>query len=149
MLGPCGRARPRARRPDFDPRLRRPSQRAALHSGQRGRSGLAGPRARPRACVHLAPRGRQGDPGRSAERRDLPVRGLFVITRDDPLDDALASDAERLGWNVLRLGLLATDPGPDRGRFLEWLQGSPSEAAIAWTSRRAAQALVEIALPRS
>ena len=72
-----------------------------------------------------------------------------MITRDDPLDDALASDAERLGWNVLRLGLLATDPGPDRGRFLEWLQGSPSEAAIAWTSRRAAQALVEIALPRS
>ena len=75
--------------------------------------------------------------------------GLFVITRDDPLDDALAREAKRLGWSVLRLGLLATDPGPDRGRFLEWLEGPTPDAAIAWTSRRAAQALVEIALPGS
>jgi uroporphyrinogen-III synthase len=76
------------------------------------------------------------------------VRALFVITRDDPRDDALAHEADRLGWSVLRLPLLATEPGPDRSRLLGWLEGPPPGAAIAWTSRRAAEAQVEIALPR-
>ena len=76
------------------------------------------------------------------------MSALFVIARDDPRDAALAHEAERLGFSVLRLSLLATDPGPGRDRFLEWLGALPRGAAIAWTSRRAAEALAEIALPR-
>jgi uroporphyrinogen-III synthase len=76
------------------------------------------------------------------------VSALFVIARDDPRDAALARDAERLGWSVLRLRLLETEPGADRGRFLDWLQALPPAPSIAWTSRRAAAALTEIALPR-
>ncbi len=77
------------------------------------------------------------------------MSALFVIAREDPRDLALAREAERLGWSVLRLPLFAAEPGPDRGRFLEWLREPPHGASIAWTSRRAAQALAEIALPRS
>lgn len=76
------------------------------------------------------------------------MSALFVIARDDPRDAALAREAERLGFNVLRLSLLATEPGPGRERFLEWLKAPPPGAAIAWTSRRAAEAQAEIALPR-
>jgi len=76
------------------------------------------------------------------------VSALFVIARDDPRDLALAGDAERLGWSVLRLPLLATEPGSGRGAFLDWLQAPPPSASIAWTSRRAAEAQVEIALPQ-
>jgi len=76
------------------------------------------------------------------------VSALFVIARDDSKDAPLAAEAERLGWSVLRLPLLATEPGSDGGRFLEWLQTPPPGSAIAWTSRRAAEALCEIALPR-
>ena len=76
------------------------------------------------------------------------MSALFVIARDDPRDAALAREAERLGWSVLRPPLLATELGPDRGRFLDWLQKPAADASIAWTSRRAALALAEIALPR-
>jgi uroporphyrinogen-III synthase len=76
------------------------------------------------------------------------VSALFVIAREDPMDARLAAEAERLGWSVLRLSLLATEPGPDRARFLDWLQTPPPGSVIAWTSRRAAEALAEIALPR-
>lgn len=76
------------------------------------------------------------------------MSALFVIARDDPRDAALAREAERLGWGVLRLPLLATEPGSGRARFLEWLEEPPSGASIAWTSRRAAEAQAEIALPR-
>ena len=76
------------------------------------------------------------------------MSSLFVIARDDSMDARLAASAERLGWSVLRLPLLATEPGPDRARFLDWLQTPPHGSSIAWTSRRAAEALVEIALPR-
>jgi uroporphyrinogen-III synthase len=76
------------------------------------------------------------------------VSALFVIARDDPRDAALASEAERLGWSVLRPRLLETEPGSDRGRFLDWLRAPAPDASIAWTSRRAAAALAELALPR-
>ena len=76
------------------------------------------------------------------------MSALFVIAREDPMDARLAAEAERLGWSVLRLPLLATEPGPDRARFLDWLQTPPPGSVIAWTSRRAAEALAEIALPR-
>jgi uroporphyrinogen-III synthase len=76
------------------------------------------------------------------------MSALFVIARDDPTDGPLAKEAERLGWSVLRLPLLATEPGTGRTPFLQWLENAPRGAAIAWTSRRAAEALAEIALPR-
>jgi len=71
-----------------------------------------------------------------------------VIARDDPRDESLAQEAERLGWSVLRLALLGTEPGPGREPFLQWLEAPPPGASVAWTSRRAAEAQVEIALPR-
>lgn len=76
------------------------------------------------------------------------MTALFVIARDDSMDALLAREAERLCWSVLRLPLLATEPGPDRGRFLDWVEAPPPGASIAWTSRRAAEALTEMALPR-
>jgi len=76
------------------------------------------------------------------------VSALFVIARDDSMDAPLKAEAERLGWSVLCLPLLATDPGSSGVRFLEWLQAPPTGSSTAWTSRRAAEALVEIALPR-
>jgi uroporphyrinogen-III synthase len=76
------------------------------------------------------------------------VRAFFVIARDDPRDAALASEAGRLGWSVFRLRLFETEPGSDRERFLDWLKAPAPDASIAWTSRRAAAALAEIALPR-
>lgn len=76
------------------------------------------------------------------------MSALFVIARDDSMDLALAAEAERLCWSVLRLPLLATEPGPARGPFLDWLRRPPPGASIAWTSRRAAEGLAEIALPR-
>lgn len=76
------------------------------------------------------------------------MSALFVIARDDSMDARLAAEAEGLGWSVLRLPLLVTEPGADGGRFLDWLQAPPPGSAIAWTSRRAAEAQAEIALPR-
>jgi len=73
------------------------------------------------------------------------MNGLLVIARNDPLDDALALEAKRRGVSLLRLSLLETLPGAGRARFLEWLRSPPSGAAVAWTSRRAAEALVALA----
>lgn len=75
------------------------------------------------------------------------MSGLLVLARRDPMDVSLASEAERLGWRVARLSLLATEEGPDRARFLDWLRRAPGDAAIAWTSRRAGEALARLALP--
>jgi uroporphyrinogen-III synthase len=76
------------------------------------------------------------------------MSALFVIARDDSMDAPLAREAEKLCWSVLRLPLLTTEPGPDRELLLDWLQAPPPGTSIAWTSRRAAEALAEIALPR-
>ncbi|HKW51125.1 MAG TPA: hypothetical protein VJQ53_05260, partial [Candidatus Eisenbacteria bacterium] len=43
------------------------------------------------------------------------MRALFVIARDDSMDARLAAEAEGLGWSVLRLPLLVTEPGADGG----------------------------------
>ncbi len=75
------------------------------------------------------------------------MRGLFVLTRDDPNDDPLARQLEEERFEVARLQILATEPGRDGDRFLKWLD-EPPDAAIVWTSRRAAQALAAMALPR-
>jgi uroporphyrinogen-III synthase len=70
------------------------------------------------------------------------VSGLLLLTRQDPKDDRMALEAERDGQEVVRLELLGTEPGKDGGRFTTWLAKAPPDAAIAWTSRRAAEAVL-------
>ncbi len=73
---------------------------------------------------------------------------VFLITRCEEGDEPLAVALAERGARVLRLPLLTTEPGPDLERLDAWLAAPPEAAAVAWTSRRAAQALVETALPR-
>ena len=75
------------------------------------------------------------------------MSALFVIGRDDKRDDQLAARAAGLGYDVLRLPLLGTNGGRDRAKLEAWLKRPQPAAAIAWTSRRAAEALAAIALP--
>lgn len=77
------------------------------------------------------------------------MSALFVLTRHDPVDSALAGEAERLGVRVLRLRLLETERGSDGDRFLEWMKRPPAGAAIAWTSKRAAETLAGLVLPHA
>ncbi|MGH7681635.1 MAG: uroporphyrinogen-III synthase [Candidatus Eiseniibacteriota bacterium] len=72
---------------------------------------------------------------------------LLVIARDDPADADMARAAARDGANLLRLALLETDPGSDGARLLEWLEVADEGAAVAWTSKRAGEALARLAVP--
>jgi uroporphyrinogen-III synthase len=76
------------------------------------------------------------------------LSALFVIAREDRQDDALARGAVERGYEVARLALLASEGGGDSDRFLAWLAHPPEGAALAWTSRRAAEVIEAIALPR-
>ena len=68
---------------------------------------------------------------------------LFLITRDDAVDDGLARSAAGYGYRVNRVALLATEPGAYAARLSDWvLSSQPPGTALAWTSRRAAEALV-------
>lgn len=80
----------------------------------------------------------------SARRADA---GLLVIARDDPADADEALAAKRGGITVLQLPLLETEPGPDGGRMVAWLGDAEEGAAVAWTSRRAGEELVRLAVP--
>ncbi len=80
-----------------------------------------------------------------AKRAEAPT---FLIARCEEADESLASALTARGARVLRLPLLATEPGPDVERLGAWLEAAPEGAAVAWTSRRAAEALVTAALPR-
>jgi uroporphyrinogen-III synthase len=71
---------------------------------------------------------------------------LFLLTRVDPADDALAIEAAAMGYVVIRESLLATEPGADARWLEEHLDEVPEGTGLAWTSRRAAEALVQ-ALP--
>jgi len=75
------------------------------------------------------------------------MSALLVVTRMDPRDDRIVEAAEACSFSVARLPLLATEPGRDVARFLEWLEHAPEGTAIAWTSRRAAETLAGTALP--
>ncbi|HET9250856.1 MAG TPA: uroporphyrinogen-III synthase [Candidatus Eisenbacteria bacterium] len=75
------------------------------------------------------------------------MSGLLLLTRDDPRDDSMALDAERDGQEVARVALLGTEPGGDADRFAAWLETPQVDAAIAWTSRRAAEALLALLTP--
>ena len=67
---------------------------------------------------------------------------LFLLTRMDPVDDALAIDAEASGYVVIRESLLATEPGADTRWLEQHLDEIPEGTGLAWTSRRAAESLV-------
>ncbi len=73
---------------------------------------------------------------------------LFFLTRLEPTDDMLAARASALGFTVLRVPLLATEPGHDSAGVLRRILSLGDKTAIAWTSRRAAQALARI-VPRA
>jgi len=75
------------------------------------------------------------------------MRDLLVIAREDDRDHSLAADADRMGYDVLRPALLATEPGKDADRFLAWVREGTRGRAVAWTSRRAARAIVRAAQP--
>lgn len=75
------------------------------------------------------------------------MSGLLLLTRDDPKDDRMALEAERDGQEVVRLELLGTEPGPDRDRLASWLERPQVDASLAWTSRRAAKALLALLTP--
>jgi len=75
------------------------------------------------------------------------VKDLLVIAREDDRDHSLATDADRMGYEVLRPALLATEPGKDLDRCLAWIRMAPEGAAVAWTSRRAARALTRALEP--
>ncbi len=79
-----------------------------------------------------------------AKRAEAPT---FLIARCDEADESLAAALTARGARVLRIPLLATEPGPDLERLGAWVESAPAGAAVAWTSRRAAEALVEAALP--
>ena len=71
----------------------------------------------------------------------------FLIARCEEADEPLASALTARGARVLRLPLLATEPGPDMEKLAAWLETPREGDAVAWTSRRAAEALVAAALP--
>jgi uroporphyrinogen-III synthase len=73
---------------------------------------------------------------------------VFLIARCDETDGPLAEALAARGARVLRLPLLVFDPGPDLEALATWLAEPPEGTAIAWTSRRAAEALVAHGLPR-
>ena len=77
--------------------------------------------------------------------RDRPY--VYAIARDDAEDDRLTAGLERNGFAVLRLPLLETVAGLDAGRLPGVLASLRDGTAIAWTSRRAGEALARAALP--
>lgn len=66
---------------------------------------------------------------------------LFLLTRFDPADDALAARASALGFMVLRVPLFTTEPGVDSPAIARRLAVVGDGVAVAWTSRRAAESL--------
>ncbi|HEU4724120.1 MAG TPA: uroporphyrinogen-III synthase, partial [Candidatus Eisenbacteria bacterium] len=78
--------------------------------------------------------------------RDRPF--VYLVARDDAEDDRLSEGLERNGFAVLRLPLLETAPGRDASRLPGLLASLPEGTALAWTSRRAGEALAQAAFPR-
>ncbi len=66
---------------------------------------------------------------------------LFLLTRFEPTDDVLAARASALGFMVLRVPLFTTEPGVDSPAIARRLAVVGDGVAVAWTSRRAAEAL--------
>jgi uroporphyrinogen-III synthase len=77
--------------------------------------------------------------------RDRPY--VYAIARDDAEDDRLVAGLGQNGFDVLRLPLLETAPGRDAARLPSILATLDEGTAIAWTSRRAGEALARVAFP--
>ena len=75
------------------------------------------------------------------------MSALFIITRLDPRDDALHAEAWALGYEVVRESLLETEPGVDAAWLADRIAAIPEGVGLAWTSRRAANALA-LVFPR-
>jgi len=73
---------------------------------------------------------------------------VFLIARCEEADAVLVDALAARGARVLRLPLLAFEPGRDLQALAAWIADPPAGAAIAWTSRRAAEVLVALGLPR-
>ena len=78
--------------------------------------------------------------------RDRPF--VYLVARDDAEDDRLAAGLEANGFSVLRVPLLETMAGSDAARLTSVLASLAEGTAIAWTSRRAGDALAKAAFPR-
>ncbi|MEK7316735.1 MAG: uroporphyrinogen-III synthase [Candidatus Eisenbacteria bacterium] len=78
--------------------------------------------------------------------RDRPF--VYLVARDDSEDDRLAAGLEANGFSVLRVPLLETVAGSDAARLPSVLASLPEGTALAWTSRRAGEALAKAAFPR-
>src|SRR5882672_3631222 len=143
MPGPGGRPCPRPGRSDPADRLCRPPRGPPLHAHDRLRKRGQGRRCGTRARHHDDRAGGASHPGRGPEHGALPMKPLLFLTRLDPLDDALAAKASGLGYSVLRIPVLATDPGSDGPSLVDRIATLDEETAIVWTSRRAAEPLAQ------
>jgi uroporphyrinogen-III synthase len=76
--------------------------------------------------------------------RDEPF--TYLVARMEAEDNGLVAGLERRGFAVIRLRLLGTEPGRDMAALAARLEALPSDTALAWTSRRAAAALAQVAM---
>lgn len=72
----------------------------------------------------------------------------LILARRDPADEALVRAAEAEGYEVTRLELFETKPGAQVEALAKRLAAPGPGTVLAWTSRRAAAVLAQIALPR-
>lgn len=71
---------------------------------------------------------------------------VLIVARSEASDDALVRAAQDEGCEVARLELFATRPGSGVQALAARLEKLERGTALAWTSRRAAAVLAEIAL---
>ena len=85
-----------------------------------------------------------------ADAGDRPSQAApyFLVTREDQIDDSIVRSAADLGYRVRRLALLATEPGADSATLERMVTAIIPNEGIAWTSRRAAEALARAAAKR-
>ena len=69
---------------------------------------------------------------------------LFFVTRLETTDDRLCAKASELGFTVLRVPLMSTELGMDSPTVARKVASVGPGIALAWTSRRAAEALARV-----
>jgi len=72
------------------------------------------------------------------------VTPLFFVTRLEATDDELCAKASEMGFTVLRVPLIATELGMDSPTVARKVAAVGDGIAMAWTSRRAAEALARV-----
>lgn len=91
---------------------------------------------------------KKSPPRRKAAAKPPAAPRLVLLTRNEAADDSMARRAERAGYAVARLALFTTEAGQDTGTLLRLLDTVDPSTALAWTSRRAGEALTGAVLPR-